>query len=305
MNRYSHQIFEGLQYNSALVRLDLSKTRLVATKDTAQALTTMLQVNKTLTHLDLSENWNFSDSGVDWAYIFKSLQHNTTIVHLNFSSTGLVATEDTARALTAMLQVNKTLTHLDLSENWNFSDSGADWAYIFKSLQHNTTLDYLNLSRMGLVATEDTAHALTTILQFNKTLTHLDLSANRKFLDLGGAFCVFHGLQHNTSLVHLNLSDTELVATEDTAQALTTMLQVNKALTHLDLSRNWNFSDSGAYSVFEGLQHNTSLVHLNLNNTYIGLVATEDTAQALTTMLQVNKALTHLDLSRCVSALLT
>ena len=45
MNRYSHQIFEGLQYNSALVRLDLSKTRLVATKDTAQALTTMLQVS--------------------------------------------------------------------------------------------------------------------------------------------------------------------------------------------------------------------------------------------------------------------
>ena len=32
----------------------------------------------------------------------------------------------------------------------------------------------------------------------------------------------------------------------------------------------------------------------------MGLVATEDTAQALTTMLQVNKALTHLDLSRNV-----
>ena len=116
---------------------------------------------------------------------------------MNFSSTGLVATEDTARALTAMLQVNKTLTHLDLSENWNFSDS-ADWAYIFKSLQHNTTLDYLNLSRMGLVATEDTAHALTTILQFNKTLTHLDLSANRKFR-LGRSFLCLSWAQYLTS----------------------------------------------------------------------------------------------------------
>ena len=77
-----------------------------------------------------------------------------------------------------MLQVNITLEHLQRSMRIGTSDSGADWAYIFKSLQYNTTLDYLNLSRMGLVATEDTAHALTTILQFNKTLTHLDLSAN-------------------------------------------------------------------------------------------------------------------------------
>ena len=251
----SHQIFEGLQYNSALVRLDLSKTRLVATKDTAQALTTMLQVNKTLTHLDLSENWNFSDSGVDWAYIFKSLQHNTTIVHLNFSSTGLVATEDTARALTAMLQVNKTLTHLDLSENWNFSDSGADWAYIFKSLQHNTTLDYLNLSRMGLVATEDTAHALTTILQFNKTLTHLDLSANRKFLDLGGAFCVFHGLQHNTSLVHLNLSCTRI--TDKGAEYIAQAIESNRSLQTLDISTN-RITDKGFACIDKSLKTNTT-----------------------------------------------
>ena len=47
---------------------------------------------------------------------FKSLQHNTSLVHLNFRNTGLVATEDTAQALTAMIQDNKTLTHLDLSE---------------------------------------------------------------------------------------------------------------------------------------------------------------------------------------------
>ena len=57
INSYSHQLFEGLQHNnSVLVRLNLSNTGLVATEDTAQALTTMLQVNKTLAHLDLSRN---------------------------------------------------------------------------------------------------------------------------------------------------------------------------------------------------------------------------------------------------------
>ena len=123
INSYSHQLFKGLQHNSALVRLNLSETGLVATEDTAKALTTMLQVNKTLTDLDLSHNEKFSDSG---AYcVFLCLQHNFTLVHLNLSDTGLVATEDTAQALTKMLQVNKTLTHLNLSHNEKFSDSGA------------------------------------------------------------------------------------------------------------------------------------------------------------------------------------
>ena len=72
---------------------------------------------------------------------------------------------------------------------------------------------------------------------------------------------IFEGLQHNSALVQLNLSNTGLVATEDTAQALTPMLQVNKTLTHLDLSNNEKFSDSGAYFVFQGLQHNITLVH--------------------------------------------
>ena len=163
INRYSHQIFEGLQHNSALVCLNVSKTGLVATEDTAQALTTMLQVNKTLTHLDLSNNDNFLANSV-----FQGLQHNTTLVHLNLSNTGLVATEDTAQALTTMLQVNKTLTHLDLSNNDNFLANS-----VFQGLQHNTTLVHLNLSNTGLVATEDTAQAFTTILQVNNTLNTL------------------------------------------------------------------------------------------------------------------------------------
>ena len=287
MNIFSHQIFEGLQHNSALVHLNLSNTGLVATESTAQALTTMLQVNKTLRYLDLSNNWNFSDSG---AYcVFQSLQHNTTLVHLNHSNTGLVATEDTAQALTTMLQVNKTLTHLDLSGNLSFSDSGA--YYVFQSLQNNTSLVHLNLSNVDLKGKDDSAQALSTMLQVNKTLTHLNLSGNLSFSD-SGAYYVFQSLQNNTSLVHLNLSKISLEGKEDTAQALTTMLQVNKTLTQLDLSSN-KFSP---HCVLQGLQNNTSLVHLNLRNIY--LKGKDDSTQwALTKMLQVNKTPIHLNLS--------
>ena len=295
INSYSHQIFEGLKHNSAafaqvLVRLDLSNTRLVANKDTIQALTTMLQVNKTLTHLDLSKNWYFSDSGANCASIFQSLQHNTSLVHLNLSSTRLVATKDTAQALTIMLQVNKTLTHLDLSNSWYFSDSGADCASIFQNLQHNTSLVHLNLSSTGLVATVDTAQALTIMLQVNKTLTHLNLSG----LQLEGAYCIFRGLQHNTSLVRLNISNTGVVATEDTAKALTTMFQVNKTLTHLNLSNNEKLSDSGVYCVCQGLQHNTTLVYLNLS--YTGM--TDKGAEYIAQAIESNRSLQTLDISK-------
>ena len=54
--------------------------------------------------------------------MFEGLQHSSAPIHLNISNTGLVPTEDTAQALTKMLQVKKTLTHLDLSHNEKFSD---------------------------------------------------------------------------------------------------------------------------------------------------------------------------------------
>ena len=252
-------IFQGLQHNKKLTHLILRGTGVAATEEVGQALTTMLQVNKTLTHLDLSHNSNFPDQG---AYcVFQGLQHNNTLVNLNLSRTGLEMTKNTARVLATMLQVNNTLTHLDLSNNFTLFVSGT-W-FIIEILQCNTTLVQLNLSNTGLVATEEIAQALTTMLQVNKTLTHLDLSNNWKFQN---ASCVFIGLQINTTLVYLNLSSIKLQVKRDTplAKALTTMLQGNKHLEHLDLSHNLLY-DEGVYCLCEGLQHNTTLVYLNLS----------------------------------------
>ena len=126
--------------------------------------------------------------------IFLSLQHNTTLVDLNLSQTGITAMEDTTQALGEMLQMNKTLTHLDLSNNEKLADLGA--RCIFHYLQHNTTLADLNLSNASITTTQ----ALGKLLRVNKTLIHLDLSKNEKLADLG-ARCIFHNLQHNTTLV--------------------------------------------------------------------------------------------------------
>ena len=245
----------------------------------------MFEINNSLTQFSLSGIGGFA------CCIFQALQRNKKLTHLNLNRTKLKA-EDTAQALTTMLQVNKTLTHLDLSSNTNFSEQGA--YCVFQGLQHNNTLVYLNLSHTGLKMTKNTARVLATMLQANNTITHLDLSNNFTLFVSGTCF-IFESLQCNTTLVHLNLSDTELVVTKVTAQALTTMLQVNKTLTHLDLSSNWKFQNASC--VFQGLQNNTTLVYLNLS--YIELKLKKDTplAKALTTMLQENKHLKHLDLS--------
>ena len=170
----THCIFEGLQHNDILVNLNLSKSGITSADPGARSLTKMLHVNKSLTHLDLSNNC-FWDSGA--CCIFEELQNESALVKLNLSFTGLtVANPDTARALTKMLCVNKSLTHLNLKGNAIF-DSGV--CCIFEGLVKNTTLVYMNLSDTCVMVEDiDTAKALTDMLKTNKCLTHLDLSCN-------------------------------------------------------------------------------------------------------------------------------
>ena len=223
--------------------------------------------------------------------IAETMQAKTSLTNLRLRNMGLCHTLQNSVALNKLLQLNRTLTHLDLSRN----DLRIS---IFESLQHNSSLVNLNLSETGLAVTDpDTARSLTETCRVNKSLTHLDLSNNSKFSD-SGALCIFEGLQQNSTLVDLNLSQTGLSVTDpNTARSLIEMLQINKSLKHLDLSRNLNMSDLGARCIFEGLQHNTVLVNLNLSQT--GVSATDpDTAGSIIKMFQVNKSLTHLDLSR-------
>ena len=178
--------------------MNLSQTGITATDpDTATSLIKMLQVNKSLTHLDLSSNRSLS---LEAHCFFKGLQYNTSLVDLNLSQTGITATDpDTATSLIKMLQVNKSLTHLDLSSNRSLS---LEAHCFFKGLQYNTSLVDLNLSQTGITATDpDTATSLIKMLQVNKPLTHLDLSSNR-FSDS----YIIKSLQSNTATSNLTLT---------------------------------------------------------------------------------------------------
>ena len=281
-------VFQGLHHNSTLVHLNLRAVSFEITEDTAEALTKMLQVNKTLTHLDLSYNFNFSDAGAQCVYL--GLYHNTALIYLDLSNTGLLFADH--QALTTMLQVNKTLTHLNLSNFNNKFLRTPLFSCVCLGLQYNTALVHLNLSSSNLELTSFTAQALARMFRVNKTLTHLDLSCNfYMYSSDSRGQCVYLGLQHNTALLYLNLGCTSCTFTVD--QTLTTMLKVNKTLTHLDLSSNYSLSDSGAYYVCQGLQHNTTLVYLNLSRTEI----TDKGAGYIAQALDFNRSLQTLDIS--------
>ena len=196
-------------------------------------------------------------------HIVKALQTNSSLTRLRLIYMYLRYTEDIGRALFKMLQVNKSLTHFELLLNNSFSRGTR---CIFEGLQYNTSLVdlHLRVRETGMTATDpDTAESFFNMLKVNESLTHLDLSDYESFsLE---AFYIFEGLQHNTSLVNLKLCNTGITAADPdrTAVSLIEMLKVNKSLTHLDLSECESLS-LGAHCIFEGLQHNTSLVSLNL-----------------------------------------
>ena len=202
-------IFEGLQYNTTLVNLNLSQTGIAL--DTARSLTEILQINKSLTHLDLSKN-PLSDSGA--RYIFESLQYNTTLVNLNLSHTGITADPDTARSLTKMLQVNKSLKHLDFS---NFFTYILIISFIFQGLKHNTTLCYLDLhvvKSVESIPTDTTAEHIIPVLKSNCSLQTLNI-AGWKFHGRKGIHLILESLMFNSTLQTLYISniDSETLST--------------------------------------------------------------------------------------------
>ena len=287
-------IFEGLQHNTGLKCLILSKTPIYFDdSDTTTSFVTMLHKNKSLTYLDLSENHVITQKGA--CCIFEGLKHNTTLSWLYLNNdhfyNGCQADQATVKSLSQMLQVNKSLAHLDLSKSTNFLES--ELCYIFEGLQHNTALLELDVSCTGITATDTVTKSLTTMLQLNRSLTHLDLSSNKTFSD-SGACCIFEALQSaDTTLVNLNLSNCGM--TVSAIESLTKMLQLNRSLKFLNISRN-HLSDSGAQCIFQCLKHNATLIKLSLRKTCI--TADPDTAKSFAKMIHENKSLTHLDISR-------
>ena len=82
---------------------------------------------------------------------------------------------------------------------------------------------------------------------------------------------------------------------QSTFQALNEMLKMNKTLTYLNLS-NKHISDSAACSIFQALQHNTALVHLDLHDVDKIMHVSDEVAVCIAEALESNCSLQILDI---------
>ena len=152
-------------------------------------------------------------------------------------------------------------------EEKNISSTGA--VSIFRSLEHNTSLEELDLSGNSQLARGDSEAvgcAIERMLNANTTLKVLHLSSCG--LNTGVASHTFRSLEHNSSLEKLALSGNSQLAEGDSVAvgcAIEKMLNVNRTLKVLNLS-SCEVTDPIVKHILTGLMKNTSLVTLNVSS---------------------------------------
>ena len=259
--------------------------------------------------------------------IFRSLEHNTSLEELDLSENSQLAdgdSESVGCAIEKMLNVNRALEVLNLA--YCGLNTGVV-THIFRSLEHNTSLEELDLSRNSQLAEGDSEAvgcAIERMLNVNTTLKVLNLSgcrldttvnthiadglannASLAELNIGadiwsrnnitseGWVHLFKALCNNTPLKKLNITHNDLGVKGSVA--LSEMLSCNKALTKLNLG--WcDIPEAGLTEILtKGLLHNTSLKKLNISGNDLWI----EGSVALAEMLTCNKSLTELNLRRC------
>ena len=348
-------IFRSLEHNTSLEELDLSRNSQLAEGDSEAvgcAIERMLNENRTLKVLNLygcrltNEVVSYFANGLAENHsvrkvvlcsnkigstgamsIFRSLEHNTSLEELDLSENSQLAegdSESVGCAMEKMLNVNRALEVLNVA--YCGLNTGVV-THIFRSLEHNTSLEELDLSRNSQLAEGDSEAvgcAIERMLNVNTTLKVLNLSgcrldttvithiadglannASLAELNIGaeiwsrnnitseGWVHLFKALCNNTSLKKLNITHNDLGVKGSVA--LSEMLSCNKALTKLNLG--WcDIPEAGLTEILtKGLLHNTSLKKLNISGNDLWI----EGSVALAEMLTCNKSLTELNLRRC------
>ena len=192
---------------------------------------------------------------------------------------------------------------------------------ILRSLEHNTSLEELDLSGNSQLAegdSETVGCALERMLNVNRTLKVLNLSDCR--LKTAVVTHIAAGLRHNTSLAELNIGWNCSITSEgwvamfnalhnntalkkldishnklgmEGSLALAEMLSCNKSLTELKFSGC--IPEAELREIARGLFHNTALKKLDISHNTLGM----EGSLALAEMLSCNKSLTELTIWCC------
>lgn len=202
---------------------------------------------------------------------------------LNYTFVQLKSVGSDANYVSKALELNKTITHLDLSSS-HIENEGA--LMIFKAISNHPFIKILNLR-------DNQINGYIPDLQFlingHKPLRSLDLSSNR--IGDEGAKDLLLNFQNSHSLTHIYLSDNQIEILG--AQALGEALLVTNTLQHIAFSKNFITND-GLQNICNSLQQNKSLTSLELSNNGISL----EGSKHLTEMIKKNCTIKKLIFSK-------
>ena len=228
---------------------------------------------------------------------FRALNHSG-IKYLSLIVRSL--TDQTAEHFAVGLAGSKSFQILDFSYN-QIGSAGA--MSTFRSLEHHTSLEELDLSGNSQLAVGDSeavGWAIERLLRLCATLKVLNL--NKCGLDTAVATHIAAGLEHNISLEQLDLSKNRLLAeggSEAVGCAIERMLRLCATLKVLNLNK-CGLDTAVAIHIVAGLEHNTSLEQLDLSeNWQLAEGDSEAVGCAIERMLRVNTRLKVLNLSCC------
>lgn len=244
------EISEMLKENRIISELNLSMTELNSIN--IPGICPGLTVNKTLTHLNLSNN-NIKSTGA--ISILKSL-YNSNIMELRMAGNHI--TDDVSPFVSAFLCKNKKISLLDLSVNElgnRFMNS------LVGQTALNSTLEELILSRNPIGGRGIASFGL--FLVQNQKLKIL--TVNGCMIEANGFIEFCNELQRNESLEVLRIQHNPL--TDDGVIKLSDAIKQNHFLREIDLELV-EMTDIGAYQLFPSLLE-SNIENLSVRNNLI------------------------------------
>ena len=269
-------ILTGLTKNTSLVTLDMRSSKLSVSCAVSlfQQMTTHPTVSITVGEVKIlgvgrvkmdreSLWWVIGDLIPEKCVEFFRALNNSDLKVSNLNVQDL--TDQTAEHFAVGLSESQSVQGLKLrpsfSRKKDISSVGA--VSVFRSLEHNTSLEELDLSGNSQLAEGDSEAvgcAIERMLKVNRTLKVLNLSCGL------GTTVVTHtaaGLAHNASLAELNIERNNFGITSEWWVHLFNALCNNTSLKKLDISYNM-LGTEGSVALVEMLSCNKSLTELNL-----------------------------------------
>jgi Ran GTPase-activating protein (RanGAP) involved in mRNA processing and transport len=282
--------------------------------------TLLLSDNSEITELDIQGSYGARRT-MGLTHVLQALARRPTLAKLGLRN--CLLSSDEARLLRVTLCNIPSLQSLGLT---NGTLERAELAELAPALYRNTSIQLLDISMNGLIEMNGligmaSAGILRDILRSNKTITTLDLSYNRFGQTTGAVECIADGLCSNSTLLNVDLSSCALrdggvaILAQHLGRRNTTLQKLSLKnnsitstgfgvlvetmehscnITDLDLGHN-PIGNEGASLLARSLGNNAlpNLTRLSLSDCGIG----DDGLIALTSALEQNKSLLHLDFS--------